>query len=347
VLFKVEEEINSEDLVPGDIMLIQNMSTMQCDALLLNGNVIVNESMLTGESVPVTKTPFVTANGSIKIEMKEHNMHLLYCGTQVIQLRQQGNEPIKALVLRTGFNTAKGELIRAILFPKPVDYRLNNDVYKYLAVLAIVSVAGMAYTIVIKVQRQNSASEIIRRALDLVAVLVPPGLPGYLATCLIYAQNRLKKSNIFCISPKMINMSGSVDLFVFDKTGTLTEDGMDIKCIVSKHSSTQEIQKIEDFSSEDEELFFAMASCHSLAKIDDELFGDPLELKMFEFTKCKLDQQCVSSSNNLGNPIVNEDSQTLSSMFKFNFINLGNRNTKAVSFFFRLCSYERYCETIK
>lgn len=44
----VEEEIRSEDLVPGDVICIKNMSIMQCDAVLLNGNVIVNESMLTG-----------------------------------------------------------------------------------------------------------------------------------------------------------------------------------------------------------------------------------------------------------------------------------------------------------
>jgi cation-transporting P-type ATPase 13A3/4/5 len=43
-----EEEINSELLVPGDVVIIKNASTMQCDALLLNGNVIVNESILTG-----------------------------------------------------------------------------------------------------------------------------------------------------------------------------------------------------------------------------------------------------------------------------------------------------------
>ena len=44
-------------MVPGDIIEVKNMSTMHCDAVLLNGNVIVNESILTGESVPITKTP--------------------------------------------------------------------------------------------------------------------------------------------------------------------------------------------------------------------------------------------------------------------------------------------------
>ena len=50
--------ISSEQLVPGDVMLVPKQGCMmQCDAVLLQGNAIVNESMLTGESVPVTKTP--------------------------------------------------------------------------------------------------------------------------------------------------------------------------------------------------------------------------------------------------------------------------------------------------
>ena len=52
---KVREEISSENLVPGDIIEIKNQSMMQCDVVLLNGSVILNESILTGESLPITK----------------------------------------------------------------------------------------------------------------------------------------------------------------------------------------------------------------------------------------------------------------------------------------------------
>ena len=52
--FLVVEEISSENLVPGDIIEIKNQSMMQCDVVLLNGSVILNESILTGESLPIT-----------------------------------------------------------------------------------------------------------------------------------------------------------------------------------------------------------------------------------------------------------------------------------------------------
>ena len=49
--------------------------------------------------------------------------------------------------------------------------------------------------------------------------------------CLFY-QDRLKKRGIYCISPRTINVSGSIDCVCFDKTGTLTEDGLDLLGVV-------------------------------------------------------------------------------------------------------------------
>jgi len=67
---------------------------MPCDAVLLTGNCILNESMLTGESVPVTKTPIPSSNDVI-YNTKEHARHTLFCGTRVIQTRYYGSEKVK------------------------------------------------------------------------------------------------------------------------------------------------------------------------------------------------------------------------------------------------------------
>ncbi len=292
-----EEEISSDDLVPGDIIMVENMSTMQCDAILLNGHVIVNESMLTGESVPVTKIPIAnthsttttTTNDDI-LNVKEHNKHILFGGTQVIQTRSYENDKIKAVVLKTGFNTTKGELIRSILHPKPVDFRFNNDTYKYVGALGIIAIMGMVVAIVFKVMKKNPVEDIIKRSLDIITIAVPPALPGALTAGLVNAQNQLRKQNIYCISPRTINVCGMVDTFVFDKTGTLTEDGLDIKCILPTRSTggnkffDAELKDIKHFCNDDQILLEAMASCHSISRINGELAGDPLDCKMFEFT---------------------------------------------------------------
>lgn len=69
---------------------------------------------------------------------------------------------------------------------------------------------------------------IIVRALDLITIVVPPALPATLTIGTSFALARLKKREIFCISPQRVNVSGKVDIMCFDKTGTLTEDGLDV-----------------------------------------------------------------------------------------------------------------------
>ncbi|CAF0715730.1 unnamed protein product [Brachionus calyciflorus] len=320
----IEEEIPSEDIVPGDIIAIKNMSIMQCDAVLLNGNVIVNESMLTGESVPVTKTALSSSRGAsfsisqdqfsaskltqeVKLSIKEHSRHILFSGTQVIQTRYYENEKIKAVVLRTGYSTTKGELVRAILHPKPVDFHFNNDTYKYIGALSFIAFVGMIFSMILKILRKNPAVDIIKRSLDIITIAVPPALPGALTAGLIYAQNRLRKQKIYCISPRTINIVGTINTFVFDKTGTLTEDGLDLKCVlpVKKIKSElgediyfgDEIRDVSEFG-EKNQLLEAMASCHSITRIHGDLAGDPLDCKMFDFTKWELNEPNQEETEN-------------------------------------------------
>lgn len=323
------------------------MSIMQCDAVLLNGNVIVNESMLTGESVPVTKTALSNSRGasvsicnenqlanSLKMEAKlsinEHSRHIIFSGTQVIQTRFYENEKMKAVVLRTGFNTTKGELIRSILHPKPVDFRFNNDTYKYIGGLSAIALVGMIFSAVLKIIRKSPASDIIKRSLDIITIAVPPALPGALTAGLIYSQKRLGTKKIYCISPRTINICGTLNTFVFDKTGTLTEDGLDLKCVMpvkkgknytSNVQSENEINHIFSTSKltqndKTEEVFFdnlikdvdefpkrsklleAMACCHSITRIHGDLAGDPLDCKMFEFTKWELTEPNAEETEN-------------------------------------------------
>ena len=81
-------------LVPGDMLVIPSYGcVLPCDAVLLTGNCILNESMLTGESVPVTKTPIPTTS-DVVYDSKEHARHTLYCGTRVLQTRYFGTEKV-------------------------------------------------------------------------------------------------------------------------------------------------------------------------------------------------------------------------------------------------------------
>uniref|UniRef100_A0A4W6FKM1 Polyamine-transporting ATPase 13A3 n=1 Tax=Lates calcarifer TaxID=8187 RepID=A0A4W6FKM1_LATCA len=302
------EEAMSTELVPGDVVIIPvNGMIMPCDAVLIHGTCIVNESMLTGESVPVTKTslPSLGEEAARRYNMEEHKRYTLFCGTHVIQTRFYTGELVKAVVVRTGFSTEKGHLVRSILYPKPTDFKLYRDAYLFLLCLVGVAGIGFIYTIVLSIMNKVPAKTIIIESLDIITITVPPALPAAMTAGIVYAQRRLKRVGIFCISPQRINMCGQLNLVCFDKTGTLTEDGLDL----------WGIQRIEDgsFSPPESEAakeslvnsaFVAcMATCHSLTKIEGELSGDPLDLKMFSATGWILEEP-TEEETALHNPIM-------------------------------------------
>ncbi|KAK5986009.1 Cation-transporting ATPase [Trichostrongylus colubriformis] len=287
--------IDSERLVPGDILLIPpHGCLLQCDAVLMNGTVIVNESMLTGESVPVTK---VAITEDIKEEkhfsIEKHSKHILFCGTQVLQTRYYRGQKVKAVVLRTGFSTMKGQLVRSIMYPKPVDFRFTKDLFKFVGFLGCISGCGFIYTIIIMLLRGSTLRRVIIRALDIITITVPPALPAAMSVGIINAQLRLKKKEIYCISPSTINTCGAINVVCFDKTGTLTEDGLDFHVLrgVSPAGDGNEPAFLTETNRMDRselplegELVNAIATCHSLTRINGVLLGDPLDLILFQQT---------------------------------------------------------------
>ena len=157
----------------------------------------------------------------------------MLCGTEVIQTR--ANNRVLAVVIRTGFATTKGNLVRSIMFPAPVDFKFEEDSYKFVGFLTLIAGFGFAYTCYRLISLgEKTASDIFLDAADLITIVIPPALPAAMTIGSIYAQKRLKEKGIFCISPRTINVSGSVECVCFDKTGTLTEDGLDMLGIVPK-----------------------------------------------------------------------------------------------------------------
>ncbi|KAJ2783877.1 hypothetical protein GGI18_003476, partial [Coemansia linderi] len=246
-------EGSAEDLLPGDVFeLVPSMHVLPCDAVLLEGDCIVNESMLTGESVPVAKVPVVPAVfGKMRLASSTFGSdiakHVLFSGTKLVRVKKTsqgfgGNRwldleqrtamgtPARAtaMVLRTGFNTTKGALIRSILFPRPNKFKFYDDSFRFIGVLAGIAVLGFLASIGNFLRLGLNARIITVRALDLITVVVPPALPATMSIGVSFALARLRKRHIYCISPTRINVCGKINVMCFDKTGTLTEEGLDV-----------------------------------------------------------------------------------------------------------------------
>nr|XP_020820305.1 probable cation-transporting ATPase 13A5 isoform X4 [Phascolarctos cinereus] len=296
------QELESHLLVPGDILVLPGKFSLPCDAVLIDGSCIVNEGMLTGESIPVTKTrlPHMESTTPWKSHsLEDYRRHVLFCGTEVIQTKPAGPGPVRAVVLHTGFNTAKGDLVRSILYPRPLNFQLYNDAFKFIVFLAFLGVVGFFYAFGVYMYHGTSARDTVTMSLLLLTVSVPPVLPAALTTGIFYAQKRLKKKKIFCISPQRINMCGQINLVCFDKTGTLTEDGLDLWGAVPVMGNC--FQEVHSFTSGCAlpwgPLCGAMASCHSLIVLDGTIQGDPLDVKMFEGTSWIIEDSSVDYSD--------------------------------------------------
>jgi magnesium-transporting ATPase (P-type) len=145
------------------------------------------------------------------------------------------------------------------------------------------------------------------RAFDLITIVIPPALPAAMSIGTNYAISRLKKKSVFCISPPRMNICGKINVMVFDKTGTLTEEGLDVLGVIPADGQFHEFDRLlksrlmpfrlsasadrlPSFCSGLDSktgfplLLHALATCHSISRVHGTLIGDPMDLKMFEFT---------------------------------------------------------------
>lgn len=133
------QKISSSELVPGDVIRIPTQIPLPVDLIAVSGLSIVNEALLSGESIPVKKQNLPKTDEHYDEKMSKHT---LYAGTTVITNKSVDDQEVCGLVIRTGFQTQKGALVKDILFPKPFVFQFQRDVYKFIFILGGISLIG-------------------------------------------------------------------------------------------------------------------------------------------------------------------------------------------------------------
>jgi cation-transporting P-type ATPase 13A2 len=207
-------EISDRDLVPGDQFVIRYGTSLPCDAVLISGRVSVDESMLTGESVPMNKTPIelsVFQDGTVSEEMILSKLpgNVLYSGTKVLLTSGVGEEASEsdcvAVVYRTGFRSAKGQLIATLLHPKENFMSFFSDALWVILFMAVLCTSLYIWSAVYLRQHEASWGDIFLKYLDAITIAVPPALTASLTVATGISINRLRHKDIYVSESTRVN----------------------------------------------------------------------------------------------------------------------------------------------
>ncbi|TMW98285.1 hypothetical protein EJD97_004256, partial [Solanum chilense] len=282
-------KLSGTELLPGDVVSVgrsvgQNGEdkSVPADMLLLAGTAIVNEAILTGESTPQWKVSIMGRGIGETLSAKRDKAHVLFGGTKILQHTPDKSYPMKtpdggclAVVLRTGFETSQGKLMRTILFS--TERVTANSWESGFFILFLVVFAVIAAGYVLKKGLEDPTRSKYKLFLScslIITSVIPPELPMELSIAVNTSLIALARRGIFCTEPFRIPFAGKVDICCFDKTGTLTSDDMEFSGVGGLTDSEDLEREMTTVPSRTLEI---LASCHSLVFVDNKLVGDPLE----------------------------------------------------------------------
>ncbi len=268
------KEVKAEELVPGDIVILEEGRTVPADLRLIKGFALkANESSLTGESLPVEKNPDLVLSEEVGIGDR---VNVAYSSTPIVYGRGEG------VVIATGENTEIGRIATMLSGGEdeltPLQKKLNQ-LSKFLGYLTIgIVVLMFAVSLIYDAVRGTIAEQWDDDLLDAVGLAVaaiPEGLAAVVTIVLANGMSKMVKVNTIVRRLASVETLGGVSCICSDKTGTLTQNKMTVVACYTdeRYYEKEEIDKSLSFLAEG----FALCSD---AKIENGSYGDPTEIAL-------------------------------------------------------------------
>ncbi|PSC72522.1 putative manganese-transporting ATPase PDR2 [Micractinium conductrix] len=312
-------KLPGDALLPGDVVSIVRGSgvdgsddlVLQADMLLLAGTCIVDEAVLTGESTPQWKNPVGEATGdeidaselepTSRLSIKRDRMHILFGGTKLLQATGDKGARLKtpdggclAMVLRTGFGTAQGRLMRTILYSTERVTANNIEAFMFILFLLLFAIAASGYVLYHGLQNPDrDRFKLILNCIMILTSVIPPELPMELTVAVNASLLALARKKVFCTEPFRIPLAGKLTTCCFDKTGTLTADEMILEGVAG--TAGHEGDVVADVKTLPPAVSRVLACCQSLLQVEKGLVGDPVEKASVEATGWTCKQDTITS----------------------------------------------------
>ncbi|MFS8082686.1 MAG: heavy metal translocating P-type ATPase, partial [Ginsengibacter sp.] len=208
-------ETKIEDLKPGDIIIVKSNSIIAADGIVISGRSSVNQAPITGESMPVEKSP--VENENVDISNFQDERHGVFAGTingihtlEIKVTRLAKDSTISRLV----------ELVNEAQTQKSPTQTFTDKIEKYYvpAVLVLVGVLMFAFLVI-----NESFGASFYRAMAVLVAASPCALALATPSAVLSGVARAARSGVLIKGGRPLEELGRINAIAFDKTGTLTQ----------------------------------------------------------------------------------------------------------------------------
>ena len=251
--------INTKELVPGDIIYLESGETVPADIRILSCESLkVDESALTGESVPVQKSSDVLKNNLILQEQK----NMLFLGTSITNGKGTG------IVVSTGKNTEIGKIALSLNEVDKIETPLQLKIKELSKKITFIVFIILIFIFILALINKYTILEIIMLCSSLAVAAIPEGLPTVITITLSVGISNLAKKKTVVKQMQAVETLGAIDIICSDKTGTITQNKMTVK---------------EEYVIDENMLNYICALCNDGLIYEDKYVGDPTETCLYEY----------------------------------------------------------------
>jgi P-type Ca2+ transporter type 2C len=275
------QEINAEGVVAGDILLLEAGDNVAADGrLILAVGIEIDESALTGESMPVGKQADVVA--AVDAPLGDR-FNMAYMNTLLTRGRAE------MLVTATGANTEMGQLSQELASTEDVPTPLQIQLNQLATRLGIIALSMVALLSLLQYLRGVKLTEIILDAIALSVAAMPEGLPVVVTVTLALGMHKMARQQAIVKRLASVETLGCTTVICSDKTGTLTLNQMTVRTFMCANQQFEvsgegydlqgAITPVEGNTADvdTEQLMVPIVACNDSHVQDGKAIGDPME----------------------------------------------------------------------
>lgn len=251
--------INTKELVPGDIIYLESGETVPADIRILRcENLKVDESALTGESIPVQKSADVLKENLIIQEQK----NMLFLGTNIT------NGKCTGIVVSTGKNSELGKIALSLNEIDRIETPLQLKIKELSKKITLIVFVILIFIFILALINKYTILEIIILCSSLAVAAIPEGLPTVITITLSVGISNLAKKKTVVKQMQAVETLGAIDIICSDKTGTITQNKMTVK---------------DEYVIDEKMLNYICALCNDGLIYKDKYVGDPTETCLYDY----------------------------------------------------------------